>query len=83
MSRPWPIRKWWRNFVGWRSSKRVELSACLVRTRRRLREKRPRYYLTRQNGASSGGGSLVRDQRTIENSLHWVMDMLRHDECRI
>ena len=43
-----------------------------------------RYYLTSAPDHADKLGPMVRDHWKIENSLHWVLDMIfRDDECRI
>ena len=47
-------------------------------------ERETRYYLTSSNGQAAKLATVVRDHWAVENSLHWVMDMVfRDDECRI
>jgi len=43
-----------------------------------------RLYITSLTLGASAVGRLIRGHWTIENSLHWVMDMVfRDDECRV
>lgn len=43
-----------------------------------------RFYLTSLVLAADAIGPMVRAHWAIENSLHWVMDMVfRDDECRV
>ena len=43
-----------------------------------------RYYITSLTLKADAIGPMIRDHRAIENSLHWVMDMVfRDDECRV
>jgi len=47
-------------------------------------EQETRFYLTSLAWLASQAGPVVRSHWAVENSLHWVMDMLfRDDECRI
>ena len=47
-------------------------------------EKETRFYLTSLVMLASLLGPIVRSHWAVENSLHWVMDMIfRSDECRI
>ena len=47
-------------------------------------ERETRFYITSLVLAANLLGPIVRSHWTIENSLHWVMDMIfRDDECRV
>ena len=47
-------------------------------------ERETRFYLTSLVMLASLLGPVVRSHWAIENSLHWVMDMIfRDDECRV
>jgi len=47
-------------------------------------ERETRFYITSLVLLASHLGPIVRSHWAIENSLHWVMDMIfRDDECRI
>ncbi len=47
-------------------------------------ERETRLYITSSTLPADRLGPMVRDHWTIENSLHWVLDMtFRDDECRI
>ena len=47
-------------------------------------EHETRFYITSLSVPASQMGPLVRDHWAVENSLHWVMDMVfRDDECRL
>jgi predicted transposase YbfD/YdcC len=47
-------------------------------------ERETRFYITSLLLLASVLGPLVRDHWAVENSLHWVMDMVfRDDECRV
>jgi len=46
--------------------------------------KETRFYITSLTLAADLVGPMIRDHWAIENSLHWVMDMVfRDDECRV
>ena len=59
----------------------------MVDSRRELGDKiehETRFYITSLSVPASQMGPLVRDHWAVENSLHWVMDMVfRDDECRL
>jgi predicted transposase YbfD/YdcC len=43
-----------------------------------------RFYITSLTLGANAVGPMIRDHWAIENSLHWVMDMVfRDDECRV
>ena len=47
-------------------------------------EQETRFYLTSLVWLASQLGPVVRGHWSVENSLHWVMDMIfRGDECRV
>ena len=47
-------------------------------------ERETRFYITSLALAACLVGTLVRDHWAVENSLHWVLDMVfRDDECRL
>ncbi len=47
-------------------------------------ERETRFYITSSTLPGRRMGSIVRDHWAVENSLHWVMDMVfRDDECRV
>ncbi len=47
-------------------------------------EKETRFYITSLDAPAVRVGPAIRDHWSIENSLHWVMDMtFRDDECRV
>lgn len=47
-------------------------------------EQETRFYITSLLPTASLLGPIVRSHWAIENSLHWVMDMIfRDDECRL
>jgi predicted transposase YbfD/YdcC len=59
----------------------------MVESRREIGDKieqETRFYITSLAWLASLLGPVIRDHWAVENSLHWVMDMLfRDDECRI
>jgi len=47
-------------------------------------EKETRFYVTSLVLLANLMGPIIRSHWTVENSLHWVMDMIfRDDECRV
>jgi len=47
-------------------------------------ERETRFYITSLSLPAESVGPMIRDHWAIENSLHWVMDMVfRDDECRV
>ncbi|TBU77710.1 ISAs1 family transposase [Pseudomonas daroniae] len=47
-------------------------------------ERETRYYLSSLTLPADEQGPMVRDHWAVENSLHWVLDMVfRDDECRV
>lgn len=47
-------------------------------------ERETRFYITSLTLPADRIGAMVRDHWAVENSLHWVMDMVfRDDECRL
>jgi len=47
-------------------------------------ERETRFYITSLVLIASAIGPLIRDHWAVENSLHWVLDMIfRDDECRL
>lgn len=47
-------------------------------------EQETRYYITSLNLPAATVGPMIRDHWAVENSLHWIMDMVfRDDECRV
>ena len=58
---------------------RREMSGGIGRT-----ERETRFYITSLTLPADQIGAFVRDHWAVENSLHWVMDMVfRDDECRL
>jgi len=62
-------------------------AVLMVESRREIDgkiEQETRFYLTSLVWLASQLGPVVRDHWSVENSLHWVMDMIfRDDECRV
>jgi len=47
-------------------------------------ERETRFYITSLSLPAERVGPMIRDHWAVENSLHWVMDMVfRDDECRV
>jgi predicted transposase YbfD/YdcC len=47
-------------------------------------ERETRFYMTSLVLLAQALGPMIRDHWAVENSLHWVLDMVfRDDECRI
>jgi predicted transposase YbfD/YdcC len=47
-------------------------------------ERETRFYITSLVRLASLLGPVIRSHWSVENSLHWVMDMIfRDDECRV
>lgn len=47
-------------------------------------ERETRFYITSSSLSASHIGPIIRSHWAVENSLHWVMDMVfRDDECRV
>lgn len=59
----------------------------MVESQRETKEKierETRFYITSLTLLAAFVGPMIRDHWAIENSLHWVMDMVfRDDECRV
>ena len=62
-------------------------SVVVVESRREINGKitdETRFYITSLVLLASAVGPMIRAHWAIENSLHWVMDMVfRDDECRV
>ena len=75
--------KWLQDLHQWPSLR----SLVIIESTREIRDKierETRLYITSLALHANQIGSLVRDHWTVENSLHWVMDMaFRDDECRL
>jgi len=74
---------WLQQRHGWPGLK----AAVVVESSREMGgriEQETRYYITSLTMTADRIGPVVRSHWAIENSLHWVMDMLfRDDECRV
>src|SRR6202142_3526797 len=74
---------WLNHQHDWPGLKAVA-AADSTRERNGNTEKEPRFYIPSLTAPASLGGPAIRDHWSIENSLHWVMDMtFRDDECRV
>ena len=75
--------KWLQQRHDWPGLKAV----VMVESRREMNgkaEQETRFYLTSLVMVAALLGPVVRSHWAIENSLHWVMDMIfRDDECRV
>jgi len=62
-------------------------SIVMIESTRELRDKIERetkFYIASLNIPASLIGTVIRDHWAVENSLHWVLDMVfRDDECRL
>ncbi len=62
-------------------------AVVMVESRREIRDKveqETRFYITSSALPADQMAQIVRDHWAVENSLHWVMDMVfRDDECRL
>lgn len=65
-------------------------AVIMIESRRELRggagrtERETRFYITSLTLPADRVGAIVRDHWAVENSLHWVMDMVfRDDDCRL
>ena len=77
---------WLDDRHGWPGLKAV----VMVESRREMSggtgrtERETRFYITSLTLPADQIGAIVRDHWAVENSLHWVMDMVfRDDECRL
>jgi len=74
---------WWRQRHNWPGLKAV----VMVESAREIQgkiERETRFYLTSLVMVACLIGPVIRSHWAIENSLHWVMDMVfRDDECRV
>lgn len=75
--------EWLRNRHDWPGLK----SIVMVESIREIGEKtevETRFYITSLMFLAAQLGPIIRSHWAVENSLHWVMDMIfRDDECRI
>jgi predicted transposase YbfD/YdcC len=74
---------WLRERHDWPGLKGV----VMVESQREINGKRTqetRFYITSLTLPANAVGPMIRDHWAIENSLHWVLDMVfRDDECRV
>ena len=74
---------WLKERHGWPGLR----SLIVVETTRECRgkiERETRLYISSLNLAAESVAQMVRDHWSVENNLHWVMDMVfRDDECRV
>ena len=74
---------WLQERHGWPGMR----SLAMVESRREIGERverETRFYITSLTLPAQQLGPIIRSHWAIENSLHWVMDMVfRDDECRI
>jgi predicted transposase YbfD/YdcC len=74
---------WLNHRHDWPGLKAVAIVASTRETSGKI-ETETRFYITSLTAPASQVGSAIRDHWSIENSLHWVMDMtFRDDECRV
>jgi predicted transposase YbfD/YdcC len=74
---------WLQERHQWPGLKGVVMVESARETRDKI-EQETRFYITSLPLSASQMGAIVRDHWAVENSLHWVMDMVfRDDECRV
>ena len=74
---------WLNHRHDWPGLKAVVIVESTRETAAKI-EKDTRLYITSLTGPAAVVGPAIRDHWSIENSLHWVMDMtFREDECRV
>jgi predicted transposase YbfD/YdcC len=74
---------WLRERHNWPGLKGVVMVECMRETGDKI-EHETRFYITSLTHTAEQLGPIVRSHWSIENSLHWVMDMtFRDDECRV
>ena len=74
---------WLQERHGWPGLKAVVMVESRRETRDRI-EQETRFYITSLAMPAERLGPIVRSHWAIENSLHWVLDMVfRDDECRV
>ena len=74
---------WLNHRHNWPGLKAVAVVESTRETGTKI-EKETRFYITSLTAPASIVGPAIRDHWSIENSLHWVMDMtFRDDECRV
>jgi predicted transposase YbfD/YdcC len=74
---------WLRERHNWPSLASVVMVESLRETKDKI-ERETRFYITSLTLLAAFVGPMIRDHWAIENSLHWIMDMVfRDDECRV
>lgn len=74
---------WLQERHGWPGLKGVIILNSERETAKKV-ERETRLYITSLTLPASQIASIVRDHWSVENSLHWVLDMVfRDDECRL
>jgi predicted transposase YbfD/YdcC len=74
---------WLNHRHAWPGLKAVAIVESTRETGEKI-QKETRFYITSLTAPASRVGPAIRDHWSIENSLHWVMDMtFRDDECRV
>ena len=74
---------WLNHRHGWPGLKAVAIVESTRETGGKI-ETETRFYITSLTAPAARVGPAIRDHWSIENSLHWVMDMtFRDDECRV
>jgi predicted transposase YbfD/YdcC len=74
---------WLNHRHDWPGLKAVAIVESTRETGAKI-ETETRFYITSLTAPAARVGPAIRDHWSIENSLHWVMDMtFRDDECRV
>ena len=74
---------WLNHRHDWPGLKAVAIVESVRETGGKI-EKETRFYITSLTAPACRVGPAIRDHWSIENGLHWVMDMtFRDDECRV
>jgi predicted transposase YbfD/YdcC len=74
---------WLRDRHDWPGLKAVVMVDSIRELTDKI-ERETRFYITSLNAPAEQMGAIVRSHWAVENSLHWVMDMVfRDDECRV
>ncbi len=69
--------------MAWPGLRAVAIVESVRETGGRI-ETETRFYITSLTAPAGRVGPAIRDHWSIENGLHWVMDMtFRDDECRV
>jgi predicted transposase YbfD/YdcC len=75
--------KWLKDRHDWPGLKSVVIVDSTRDTAGKI-EQETRFYITSSDLPADQMGPIVRSHWAVENSLHWVMDMVfRDDECRV